>query len=144
MSKINGRRVSIQIENEFCSLEVQNKALEFGKLYRIGDVVELNTELARYKLKDFEAYLEESKIPYTLYEGGNHSFPPRVKKYIPKFDYCKQIDCYAFTGQEDGDEDGIIAVSKLEEIMEKATKENIVDMIRDLIKENSFKYDKIA
>lgn len=140
----NGKTISIQMEQAFCNVGVKNKAQQLGKLYKVGNVIELLTDFPRYKVRDFESYLEVNNIPYTLYESGNESYPPKVKKYIPGANYSKEIDCYAFTGQEDGDEDGIIAVSELEEVIAKANAETIMDALKELIVKHSFKYDKIA
>lgn len=130
--------ISVNFKKEDFSEDIKKKSLEIGKVYNFGSVVEVNTHKSRYQLKEYEAYLEENKIPHELYIGGTESNPPRVKKYNPNESISKEIDCYCYTGQDHGDEDGIVSVTELEEIISSSNKDNLLKNIQKLIEQRRF------
>lgn len=133
-------RYPISMENE----QIKNETKKYNvKILNSGNLRELNFRNLRYELKDFENILLYNKIPYDLYEYARDFGTPKVKKVRPAQNYSKQINCLLFTGQEDGDEDGLISVSNLIAVIKESKESELVKNLYKLINDNSFKQDNI-
>lgn len=110
---------------------------------RHGKIKEFCFKQARYELKNFESFLTLNKIPYDLYEYASDFGTPKVKKFRPAQNFCKQIACLMYTGSDDGDEDGLLTVSSIQEIINNSTTENLRDNLQKALNNMSFKHDVI-
>ncbi len=129
------------IPTYFASDKFIDKLMNFGDVYVQPNVVHLCSELHRHELSELEAFLLRKKIPYDLYESSSFCNPPIVMKNRPEVSYVKEIFCFTHTGQVCGDEDGILPVSRIEEIINSSTSETLKELLIAEIKNKSFKYD---
>lgn len=106
-------------------------------------IKELCFAQTRHELKGLEQLLTSNKTPYDIYEYANDFGTPKVKKFRPAQNYCKEINCLMFTGQEDGDEDGLLTVSSIQEIINNSTKENLKNNLQKALNNMSFKNDNV-
>lgn len=133
-------RSSIHIPVKFATGSVLNTLIQYGKLVKNGNRYELVSVQTRHILKDLENFLQENKVPYDLIQYPDLTNTPRVKRVRPERNYSKEIPCLICTGQEDGDEDGLIRISELQEILDK---ENLLIELQSLISAKTFKFQAI-
>ncbi len=72
-----------------------------------------------------------------MHQSGTYTNPPKVKKVIPSTGYSQEIACYTHTGDEHGDEDGIIKVSELKNLID-SNAHRLLEAIQELIAERTF------